>query len=109
MYWDRDLDDFEMKAFVDLLHRRCWSRVWVVQELFMAGTCYIQCGSKIVTRQRFNRFISLISHPGPQFEDPPWGKARAGKSCRRLSTSSGVQTRTWASQLCANMATPMLQ
>jgi len=50
----------------------------VIQELFLAKTCEIRCGSKIITRDQFNNFLGCINRPGTQFEDSRWAKARAG-------------------------------
>ncbi|KAK4449800.1 heterokaryon incompatibility protein-domain-containing protein [Podospora aff. communis PSN243] len=78
MCLDRDLSESEMQALIILLHRTYWRRVWVIQELLMAKTCEIRCGSKIITRMQFNNFLGCINRPGTQFEDRKWAKARAG-------------------------------
>lgn len=58
-----DTSDLENQALVALANRSYWTRIWVVQELHLAQTYVVQCGSCLVRQEDFEDSIAWANHP----------------------------------------------
>lgn len=68
--------DYEQKwdALAELCDRRYWKRRWVIQEIFLAQQCVIQCGSDILQWEAFEAVCLEIERPytfGQVASEPP--------------------------------------
>jgi hypothetical protein len=68
--------DYDQKwdALAELCDRRYWKRRWVIQEIFLARKCVIQCGVDILHWDAFEAVCMEIERPyafGPVPPEPP--------------------------------------
>ncbi|OBT69639.1 hypothetical protein VE03_00957 [Pseudogymnoascus sp. 23342-1-I1] len=51
----------EQQALLTLCHRPYWLWVWIVQELFLARSIVLWCGSKFISEERLGDFLATVS------------------------------------------------
>jgi hypothetical protein len=67
----RELSDAELEALTPISYRSYWSRVWIIQEFFLAKNLEISCGTKAVSYDEFKNFLEAMSLPHSQFRGSP--------------------------------------
>ncbi|CAD6584373.1 MAG: hypothetical protein ASARMPRED_001752 [Alectoria sarmentosa] len=60
-----DVDQITLRAITDLMRRKWWTRIWVVQEALKSRSIAVQCGEKQVD---LVYFVQLVNGKG--FENP---------------------------------------
>ncbi|KAK3348858.1 heterokaryon incompatibility protein-domain-containing protein, partial [Lasiosphaeria hispida] len=70
----RELSDAELEALTPVAYRSYWSRVWIIQEFFLAKNLEIRCGTKAVSYDEFKNYLEAMSLPHSQFRDSPWNR-----------------------------------
>ena len=55
---DSDANSIPLRAVTDLMRRRWWTRIWVVQEALMSRRVIVQCGERKVDILCFVQFVS---------------------------------------------------
>ncbi|KAM7187719.1 Heterokaryon incompatibility protein (HET) domain containing protein [Naviculisporaceae sp. PSN 640] len=68
------LKDAEHEALIPIACRSYWSRVWIVQEFFLAKSLEIRCGTKAVSYDEFENYIEVLSLADKQFRKTYWGR-----------------------------------
>lgn len=62
-YVQRFISDFQgAKSLTDLLHRPYWNRMWVFQEIVLAGKAEVYCGSTTVDWEFFQLFDKIMGN-----------------------------------------------
>lgn len=70
---NQQLTDVELAALAPIAYRSYWSRVWIIQEFFLAKKLEIRCGTKAVSYdEEFKNYLEAMSLPNSQFLAPPW-------------------------------------
>jgi len=70
---NQQLSDTELAALAPIAYRSYWSRVWIIQEFFLAKKLEIRCGSKAVPYEdQFRNYLDVMCLPTSQFLAPRW-------------------------------------
>lgn len=61
-------DSPERKAIELLCYRSYWRRVWIIQELYLARTHVVRCGTKSISGDQFENSLPILNRFGSDWE-----------------------------------------
>lgn len=73
----------EQQALVTLCHRSYWRRAWVLQELYLARSYVLWCGSKFISEERLGTALATVNI----FDPPPKTFDGQYKYCATIAKS----------------------
>ncbi|KAM5344634.1 hypothetical protein ACJ41O_013169 [Fusarium nematophilum] len=88
-------DSPERKALIALCHRTYWRRVWIIQELFLAQQFIVRCGTKAITRDKWEPSVAGLNSLG--WEEMADNPADEHRQARYFSPASGNKLFRWLS------------
>ncbi|KAK1759047.1 heterokaryon incompatibility protein-domain-containing protein [Echria macrotheca] len=68
----REFSDNEVEALISIAYRSYWSRIWIMQEFFLAKDLEIRCGTKAVSFAAFRDYAEAMAKLNSQLHLAHW-------------------------------------